>query len=251
VLAHLVPYPVDETGLLLGEDSPFAGSHRHYSHLLPFYPFRTIDLDIPENIELCRKSLERWAQPKPNGRRSWNAFAYFGAAPMAAWLGDGDAAVTYLHGGIDWTAANTFFKPAPAAIESVLCQTIGVHEMLLQSKTTRPDEFILRVFPAMPTAWKNAAFDRLIAEGAFEVSGKWENGCIAFVEITSKAGNPCNVIAPFEQPPTTLGNRGFTVTQSQNQRGETVYTIDLKKGESVLLVPEGNATGTFTLTTGK
>jgi hypothetical protein len=251
VLEHLIPYPVDETGLLLGEDSPFVGSHRHYSHLLPFYPFRTIDMDIPENVQLCRKSLERWAKPKPDGRRSWNAFAYFGAAPMAAWLGDGDAAVTYLHGGIDWTATNTFFKPAPPAIESVLCQIIGVHEMLLQSKTTRPDEFILRVFPAMPTAWKDAAFDRLIAEGAFEVSGKWQDGRIAFVEISSKAGNPCNVVAPFKQRPKALGKRDFSVTQSRNQRGETVYAIDLKKGESVLLVHPENAAGRYGLTSGK
>ena len=62
VLEHLIPYPMDDTGLLLGEDSPFVGSHRHYSHLLPFYPFRTIDLDTAENVELCRKSLNAVGQ---------------------------------------------------------------------------------------------------------------------------------------------------------------------------------------------
>jgi hypothetical protein len=155
---------------------------------------------------------------------------------MAAWLRDGNAAVEYLHGGIDWTAYNTFFKPAPPAIESVICQTIGVHEMLLQSKTTRPDEFILRVFPAVPTYWKHATFDRLLAEGAFEVSGKWQNGRIAFVEIVSKAGNPCHVQAPFTEIPKALGQRTFSLIETITKAGETIYTIDLKKGEKVLLV---------------
>jgi len=236
VLDHLIPYPTNETGLLLGENSPFENSHRHYSHLLPFYPFRTIDIDIPEKFKLCRDSFDRWAKPNPDGRRSWNAFAYFGAVPMAAWLRDGNAAVEYLHGGIDWTAHNTFFKAAPPAIESVICQTIGVHEMLLQSKTTRPDEFILRVFPAVPTYWKHAAFDRLLAEGAFEVSGKWQNGRIAFVEIVSKAGNPCRVDAPFTETPKALGQRTFNIKETTTKTGKSIYTIDLKKGEKVLLV---------------
>ncbi|VGO18004.1 glycosyl hydrolase family 95 catalytic domain-containing protein [Pontiella sulfatireligans] len=237
VLDNLIPFPADETGLLLGEGSRFEESHRHYSHLLPFYPFRVIDMSTQENFDLCKKSFERWAAPKPDGKRSWNAFAFFGAAPMSAWLGDGDKAVEYLHGGIDWTAENTFFKPAPPAIESVLCQTIGVHEMFLQSKTTHPEDTLLRIFPAMPSTWKNASFNRLLAEGAFEVAGKWKDGKIVFAEITSKAGKPCHVIAPFDQKPQALGKRDFTVTESKNPKGETIYAIDLKKGESVLLVP--------------
>jgi hypothetical protein len=250
VLANLVPYPEGEEGLLLGEESPFVHSHRHYSHLFPFYPFRTIDMETPEGFELCRKSFARWVKPGEDGNRSWNAFAYFGAAAMSAWLGDGDSAVEYLHGGVDWTAWNTFFKPAPPAVESVICQTIAVHEMLLQSKTTRPDDFILRVFPAVPEKWSNASFDRLLAEGAFEVSAKWQDGKVAFIEIYSLAGNPCNVIAPFKEAPVLLGEREFHSRVTKNKVGQKVYTIDLKKGERVLLAAPENIKKSYHLTAG-
>lgn len=38
VLAKLTPYPVDDNGFMIGADTPYAQSHRHYSHLLMVYP---------------------------------------------------------------------------------------------------------------------------------------------------------------------------------------------------------------------
>ena len=56
------------------------------------------------------------------------------------------------------------------------------------------------------------------------------------MEITSKAGKPCNVMAPFDKMPKALGKREFNITQAETKTGETVYTIDLEEGEKVLLV---------------
>ena len=38
VIEKLTDYPQDANGMMIGKDVPFSRSHRHYSHLLMFYP---------------------------------------------------------------------------------------------------------------------------------------------------------------------------------------------------------------------
>ena len=45
VLNNLVAYPMDENGLLIGKDMPYAFSHRHYSHLLAIYPLYLLNTE--------------------------------------------------------------------------------------------------------------------------------------------------------------------------------------------------------------
>ena len=42
VAEHLTDYPQDENGMMIGKDVPFSRSHRHYSHLLMFYPLLSL-----------------------------------------------------------------------------------------------------------------------------------------------------------------------------------------------------------------
>lgn len=59
---------MDEKGLLIGKDMPYAFSHRHYSHLLAIYPLYLINKEQPGDIETIEKSL---AFGKANPKRSW------------------------------------------------------------------------------------------------------------------------------------------------------------------------------------
>lgn len=38
ILTRLAPYPTNENGLMIAANKPLEKSHRHYSHLLAFYP---------------------------------------------------------------------------------------------------------------------------------------------------------------------------------------------------------------------
>ena len=60
VLARLTPYPVDDNGFMIGADTPYAQSHRHYSHLLMVYPLYLVNWEQPEQRELIEKSVVHW-----------------------------------------------------------------------------------------------------------------------------------------------------------------------------------------------
>jgi hypothetical protein len=73
-------------------------------------------------------------------------------------------------------------------METPLFMAQSLHEMLLQSWGGT-----IRIFPACPSGWKDAAFDNLRAEGAFLVSAVRRDGKTEWVRITSLAGEPCRV----------------------------------------------------------
>ena len=61
VLYDLVAYPMDENGLLIGKDMPYAFSHRHYSHLLAIYPLYLLNTEQPV---LLTSSRSHWPLAK-------------------------------------------------------------------------------------------------------------------------------------------------------------------------------------------
>src|SRR5947207_10650117 len=110
---------------------------------------------------------------------------------MHAWLGHGDTALARLNQYLDaprYMEPNTFYAEAGPVIETPLSAATSVQELFLQDWGQT-----LRVFPAMPSGWKSAAFDRLRADGAFLVSGVRANGRTAWVRIASLAGAPCRL----------------------------------------------------------
>jgi hypothetical protein len=108
-----------------------------------------------------------------------------------------------------------------------------IQDMLLQSwgDPAKEEPGPIRVFPAVPTAWKDVEFHDLRAEGAFLVSAKRSGGRTQWVRIKSLAGEPCRVrpgmtgeiriqgARPYKLGPVSLG----------------IYEIDVKKGEEVRL----------------
>lgn len=65
--------------------------------------------------------------------------------------------------------------------------------MLLQSSDGK-----IRVFPAIPSDWKDCRFVNLRAVGAFLVSSEVKEGKISYIFIESLKGGRCNVINPFD-----------------------------------------------------
>jgi alpha-L-fucosidase 2 len=235
VLTNLVPYPVDERGLMIGKDASFEKTHRHYSHMLMIYPIYELNWDQPENRALITKSLKQWR----DNDKGWRGFSYTGAASIYASMGKGTEADELLNTLMDkQIKPSTMYIEAGPVIESALSAATSINELLLQSWAG-----VIRVFPALPSSWKNAAFDNLRAKGAFLVSAVAQDGATKFIRIKSLAGAPCIVKMGWSSPVKAFGSRKFTVTDQKNG----LIKLDIRKGEEVILYT-GVKPGSFAIT---
>lgn len=233
ILANLTPNPVSADGYMVGGGQPFDQSHRHFSHLFSIYPLHLVDAQSPADRPLIEKSLDHWASIPSK----WRGYSYTGASAMSSWLGRKDDAVKYLNQFLDKPGVikpNTMYTEAGPVIETPLSGAASIHELVLQSWSMQPFGTHIRVFPAVPDDWKDVSFEKLLAEGAFEVSAVRRGGKTKFVQIKSLAGAPCRVSTSLAEGVIASGSRQFKVT-TEIEDGQPVTVIDLKKGETVLL----------------
>ena len=224
-LEKLVPYPVDERGLKVSGSVSFAESHRHYSHMKMIYPLYLMTPEQPENLPLINKSLENWLG-MPNALRG---YSYTGAASIYAMLGRGDESLKYMNQLLDnkmrsgKVHPNTHYTEAGPVIETPLSGAASIHDMLLTSWGDK-----IRVFPGVPSAWRNVTFQNLRTEGAFLVSAYRKDGKTQFIRIQSLAGAPCRLLTDIENP---IATNNIEL----KPLGNNSYEIALQKGETVIL----------------
>jgi len=180
-------------------------------------------------IGLCEEEAERLNTP----HGPLNPFAATGASSMYAWLGDGDKALFYLNYLLasERVAPTTLYSEGNPCIESPLSLITCVHDMMLQSHGGK-----IRVFPAAPSSWPDAAFHDLGAEGGFLVSARKTDGVTQFVQIQSLAGAPCVIRADIPAP--IISINGMRVESSQvTHSASGFYDLALKKGDIATLTP--------------
>jgi hypothetical protein len=229
VLTRLTPYPVDDNGFMIGADTPYAQSHRHYSHLLMVYPLYLVNWDQPENRDLISRSVARWHALTGAHR----GYSYTGAASMYAMTGDGDTAITYLRKFFDPTTrypcrANTHYTEAGPVIETPLSASQSLHDMFCQSWGG-----VIRVFPAVPSAWADVTLHNFRAQGAFLVSAVRTAGTTRFIRIRSLAGEPLKLRHGLEGALTVLLDDGTPA--HTRDLGDGTLAIDLPRGREVLV----------------
>ena len=228
VLEELTPYPMDENGLFIGRNTPYAFSHRHYSHLLAAYPLYTLNKEHPEDVDLIERSLHFW-QSKTGAHQG---YSLTGASSISSALGKGNDGLAYLNKLFGrFLSVNTLYRESGPVIETPLSGAQSIHDMLLQSWGGK-----IRVFPAVPDAWQDVAFDGLRTEGAFKVSANRKAGKTEFIQVKSLAGEPCILVTDIARP-FFKGKRNLEV----KQLGEHTYQVDLQKGEEMLVYPEGTS----------
>lgn len=230
ILARLTPYPVDENGFMIGAETPYAQSHRHYSHLLMVYPLYLVNWDQPEQRELIEKTVVRWHALTGAHR----GYSYTGAASMYAMMGRGDTALTYLKKFFDPTTrypcrANTHYTEAGPVIETPLSASQSLHDMLCQSWGG-----VIRIFPAVPSSWSDVTLHDFRAQGAFLVSAVRTERITRFVRVRSLAGEPLALRHGLPDGRLTAvlddGRPAHTRTTADG-----TLAIDLPKGREVLL----------------
>jgi len=225
----LVDHPINENGLMVGAGLGFDRSHRHWSHLLMIYPLRLVN---PENggEEIIRRSLDRW-HSFPDALAG---YSFTSGASMRALLNEGDQALDYLNGFLPYMGASTmYYEGGDAALpvmETPLHGASSIQEILLQSWGDR-----IRIFPAVPTIWKDICFHNLRAEGAFLVSAGRLEGKTAWVRINSLAGEPCILQTDIEEPLAYRSGECFKLQMRQ----DGLYELPLDEGEEMILVATG------------
>jgi hypothetical protein len=154
--------------------------------------------------------------------------------PIATALGEGDLALEGLKSQqADLLPNGLWACGGNPCIESTLSLANNIQEMLLQSWSDPAKEEAgpIRIFPAVPSAWKDVEFRELRAEGAFLVSSKRVGGRTQWVRIKSLAGEPCRIKTDLAAPVRITSDRPLTLKQV----GPGSYELDLLKGEEVLL----------------
>ena len=137
----------------------------------------------------------------------------------------------------------------------------AVNEMLLQSQ-----KGVIRVFPALPDgdpefdrmlrgglgdsdynarfnnypAWRDVAFSKLLAKGAFEVSAEVKEGALLYIALHSCAGGTARVSTP-------LGLEGFSVYKDgapvpfTYEKEKALLTFETEKGATYLIKKDAEA----------
>lgn len=249
VLDHLVEFQIDEDGLRIGREIPFAKPHRHYSHLLPMYPLALITPEEEGDAAMLRTTLDHWLDVTFNSGVKVKAmpvtgYTATGAASMYAMLGDSDKAYHYLDFLIQHknVSSTTMYAEGNPVIESPLSFATALHDMLLQSWGGK-----IRVFPGTPELWADVAFDQFRTQGAFLVSAKRKSGVTQFVKLESLVGSPCVVKTDIANPHVYID--GAPAGANQIERLESGFiSIELLKGQTALLVPVSLEQADLTIT---
>ena len=217
----LVDFQKNADGFMIGADMPYTISHRHYSHLLMIYPLYLVNIDNGSK-EIIERSLNHWIGD-PKGLQG---YSYTGASSISAAIGNGDEALKYLKGLHRFLQPNGLYKESGPVFETPLSGAQSIQDMLLQSWGGK-----IRIFPAVPTEWKDIIFQNWLAEGAFEVSAKLADGKAEFIMIKSLAGAPCLFSTSMKNPVVYKNGKKIKVINV----AKDVYEIALKKGETVVV----------------
>ena len=228
----------EDARLLVAPNYPLKESHRHFSHLMAIHPLGLIDKSHggkdSQTIDSSLKELERL------GPDWWCGYSYAWQGNMEARAFHGEKAAMALRTFAEcFCLPNTFHANGdqtksgkskmtyrPFTLEGNFAFAAGVQEMLLQSHAG-----VIKVFPAIPVAWKNAAFTSLRAEGAFLLSAKKEEGKVVSVVIQSEKGGLLVLDNPFENREIQVdGNSktGFTIK-------DKVIEIPMKPEQTIIL----------------
>ncbi len=223
-----------QSGLMFAPGFPYNESHRHFSHLMAYHPLGLYDISKGKNdktvIENTLRNLEK------EGSSAWTGYSFSWQGNLYARAFDGENAARVLRifakcfclknsfhvNGDQCKAGHSNFTYRPFTLEGNFAFASAIQEMLVQSHTG-----VVKLFPAIPSGWKEAKFDKLRTYGAFLISAKMEEGIVKTVEISSEKGGRLVLENPF-------GEVGFKTGKDYKAEGENLV-LEMQAGETIKL----------------
>jgi len=243
ILKDMPDYEINEEGAFkewLHPDFKDNYEHRHMSHIYPLFPGHEITKENnPDFYEACKVAIKKRVTI---GLKSQTGWSLAHMANINARLGDGDKAIepiniltrtslgqnffTYHN---DWRHMGVtldFFwgKTAPFQMDANFGISAAVQEMLCGSEAQ-----MLRLFPALPSAWSKGSFHDMLARTGTKVSAQWDDKKIK-VSLTAERDNSFDVAMPkgFKD----ISGKDASVFKKSNYGGE-YRKLSLKKGQSL------------------
>ncbi|OFX15445.1 MAG: hypothetical protein A2Z18_05510 [Armatimonadetes bacterium RBG_16_58_9] len=251
-LRNLPAYPQRNGYLIDLEGIEFTDRHCVLSHLTPIYPALDLSLDSsPEDQALARASLENaWQRhlgvpPESSGPSvilgiEYQSFTSIWLAAILAQFEQGDRALECLdfylaHCVLDSGLGTIMMRenvPRAFSIGHQVGLTAAVNEMLLQGH-----HGLIRVFPALPAAWKEAAFHSLRCEGPFLVSSELKGGQVQYVVVRALTSGTCRLRDPFVGRSVVVTQQGQTrpLLVLPVQRAGAEIRFPVKRGDTYLI----------------
>jgi alpha-L-fucosidase 2 len=176
--------------------------HRHLSHLFAVYPSDEINAATPELFKAARVSLERRLANGGGGTgwsRAWLVclWATFGEGDKA------DDSLRVLFGKSTWPNLFDLHPPEIFQIDGNLGATAGIARMLIDRSNG-----VLRLLPALPSAWKDGRVTGLRAKGGLTVDMEWKNGAIRAATLHSARAGEIQVATQRLAVPQTVKLKG-------------------------------------------
>ena len=211
--ANYVKRSTSKDGRVLGlwKDKPLDYPHRHPSHLLAIYPM--MDLTVEGGEDERNLVVDSTRHYLSLGQYAWQVHTYVHMMSHAAVMGKGEMACNFARRYRDaWTLPSGLGhnlrvengdcvfalmygnKPGtePFCITHIPGFTCGICDMLLQGWGD-----CIRIFPAIPSKWRDLLFVDLLTEGAFSVSALRRDGATRWVRIVAGVDGSCRVRNPF------------------------------------------------------
>jgi alpha-L-fucosidase 2 len=229
VAKRLPPFRIGKTGALQEWNEDYdetEAGHRHISHLFALYPDHQITLrETPELAKAARAVLER-RLANGGGSTGWSR-----AWIVNCWarLEEGEAAYQSVLALLRHSTLPNLFdvcgvKPTSYyQIDGNLGGVAGLIEMLLQSHGG-----VVRLLPALPSAWPTGSFRGLRARGGIEIDLAWRSGRASSATLRASVDGPVTLAVP-------AGQRILSVTRdgkglALENAGTAQITCHLKAG---------------------
>ena len=242
VKAQLVPYALTANHeLCLWPGKLLDESHRHPSQLMAVHPAMDLTIDGGERERaIIDASVKQYLAL---GQYGWAGHTYAQLIGMAAVLGRAGWAYDSLdqfvkhwtmpnglhcnadlcHSGMSQFCSARGRLEAPFTMEANCGVSAGICDMLVQGWGD-----IVRIFPAVPEHWREAAFRDLLTEGAFKVSAARQQGRTIWVRIAATRDRTLRLRDPFD------GALATTSGGAVRREGD-YYMAELGAGQSIEL----------------
>jgi alpha-L-fucosidase 2 len=226
---RLPSFKIGKTGALQEWNEDYEETepgHRHISHLFALYPDHQITLrETPELAKAARAVLER-RLANGGGSTGWSR-----AWIVNCWarLEDGEAAYQSVLALLRRSTLPNLFdvcgiKPTSYyQIDGNLGGVAGLIEMLLQSHGG-----VVRLLPALPSAWPAGSFRGLRARGGIEIDLAWRNGRATMATLRASVDGPVTLAVPTGQKILSVRRNGKELPLQFSEPGQASF--DVKAG---------------------